>query len=178
MGGFGAMSYAGRHPELFRGAASSSGILDTTHPTAAPIFAGPYPTWLMQTFLQPLGYDPLALFGDPMTQADIWAAHNPADLVEHMRGISLYVSCGNGELGPLDPPGTDPSGLLALLEAALLRQNQEFVRASERTRYRHDRGLLRTWDAHMAVLAAAATRRLAPTHAGDRGLVGCFYRRT
>ena len=132
MGGFGAMSYAGRHPELFRAAASFSGILDTTHPTAAPIFAGPYPTWLMQTFLQPLGYDPLALFGDPMTQADIWAAHNPADLVEHMRGISLYVSCGNGELGPLDPPGTDPSGLLALLEAALLRQNQEFVaRANE-----------------------------------------------
>ena len=89
MGGFGAMSYAGRHPELFRAAASFSGVLDTTHPTVAPIFPGPYPTWLMQTFLQPLGYDPLALFGDPTAQADIWAAHNPADLVENLRGIAL-----------------------------------------------------------------------------------------
>ena len=127
MGGFGAMSYAGRHPELFRAAAAFSGVLDTTHPTVAPIFPGPYPTWLMQTFLQPLGYDALALFGDPVAQADIWADHNPADLVANLRGLALYVSCGNGQLGPLDPPGTDPSGLLAQLEAALLLHNHEFV---------------------------------------------------
>jgi S-formylglutathione hydrolase FrmB len=127
MGGFGAMSYAGRRPELFRAAASFSGVLDTTHPTVAPLFPGPYPTFLMQTFLQPLGYDAAALFGDPIAQADIWAAHNPADLVENMRGIALFVSCGNGELGPLDPAGTDPAGLLAQLEAALLLHNQEFV---------------------------------------------------
>ena len=133
MGGFGAMSYAGRHRELFSAAAAFSGVLDTTHPTVAPIFPGPYPTWLMQTFLQPLGYDPSALFGDPVEQADIWASHNPADLVENLRGMALFVSCGNGNLGPLDPPGTDPAGLLAQLEAALLLHNQEFVaRAHER----------------------------------------------
>jgi diacylglycerol O-acyltransferase/trehalose O-mycolyltransferase len=127
MGGFGAMSYAGRHPEMFTAAAAFSGVLDTTHPTVAPIFPGPYPTWLMQTFLQPLGYDALALFGDPTAQADIWAAHNPADLVENLRGMALFVSCGNGQLGALDPPGSDPSSLLAQLEAALLLHNQEFV---------------------------------------------------
>ena len=133
MGGFGAMSYAGRHRELFSAAAAFSGVLDTTHPTVAPIFPGPYPTWLMQTFLQPLGYDPSALFGDPVEQADIWASHNPADLVENLRGMALFVSCGNGNLGPLDPPGTDPAGLLSQLEAALLLHNQEFVaRAHER----------------------------------------------
>lgn len=132
MGGFGAMSYAGRHPELFRAAAAFSGVLDTTHPTVAPIFPGPYSTWLMQTFLQPLGYDALALFGDPTAQADIWAAHNPADLVEQLRGVALFVSCGNGQLGPLDPPGTDPAGLLAQLEAALLLHNQEFVARARR----------------------------------------------
>lgn len=127
MGGFGAISYAARHPELFRAAAAFSGILDTRHPTVVPIFPGPYPTWLIQTFLQPLGYDALALFGDPIAQADIWAAHNPADLVENLRGIALFVSCGNGQLGPFDPPSADPSDLLAQLEAALLLQNQEFV---------------------------------------------------
>ena len=69
-----------------------------------------------------------------MEQADIWATHNPADLVENLRGIALFVSCGNGHLGPLDPPGTDPAGVLAQLEAALLLHNQEFVaRAQQRS---------------------------------------------
>jgi diacylglycerol O-acyltransferase/trehalose O-mycolyltransferase len=132
MGGFGAMSYAGRHPGLFRAAAAFSGVLDTLHPTVAPIFPGPYPTWLLQTFLTPLGYDAFALFGDPVAQRSIWAAHNPADLVAGLRGTTLFVSCGNGHVGPLDPPGTDPSGLLAQLEAALLLHNQEFVARARR----------------------------------------------
>jgi len=69
----------------------------------------------------------VALFGDPVAQSSIWAAHNPADLVEGLRGTMLFVSCGNGQVGLLDPPGTDPSGLLVQLEAALLLHNQEFV---------------------------------------------------
>jgi S-formylglutathione hydrolase FrmB len=127
MGGFGAMSYAGRHPELFDAAAAFSGVLDPLHPTVAPITTRPYPQWLMETFMTPLGYDPLALWGDPAAQAAIWQAHNPVDLVASLRGLKLYVSCGNGQVGPLDPPGTDPNGLLVLLEAALLRQNLKFV---------------------------------------------------
>jgi len=127
MGGFGAMSYAARNPDLFRAAAAFSGVLDSLHPTVAPIFPGLYATWLLQTFFTPLGYDALSLFGDPVAQRAIWEAHNPADLVQNLRGIKLFVSCGNGQLGPLDPPGTDPSGLLAQLEAALLLQNKEFV---------------------------------------------------
>lgn len=133
MGGFGVMSYAGRRPGFFRAAASFSGVLDTLHPTVAPLFPGLYATWLLQTFVTPLGYDALALFGDPTAQRAVWAAHNPADLVENLRGTKLFVSCGNGHVGPLDPPGTDPSGLLVQLEAALSLQNQEFVaRAASR----------------------------------------------
>jgi diacylglycerol O-acyltransferase/trehalose O-mycolyltransferase len=132
MGGFGVMSYAGRRPGFFRAAASFSGVLDTLHPTVAPLFPGLYATWLLQTFVTPLGYDALALFGDPTAQRDVWAAHNPADLVANLRGTKLFVSCGNGEVGPLDPPGTDPSGLLAQLEAALLLQNREFVERADR----------------------------------------------
>jgi diacylglycerol O-acyltransferase / trehalose O-mycolyltransferase / mycolyltransferase Ag85 len=127
MGGFGVMSYAGRHPGFFRGAASFSGVLDTLHPTVAPIFPGLYATWLLQTFVTPLGYDALALFGDPVAQRAVWAAHNPVDLVANLSGTTLFVSCGNGSLGSLDPPGTDPSNLLAQLEAALLLQSREFV---------------------------------------------------
>lgn len=127
MGGFGVMSYAGRRPGFFQAAASFSGVLDTLHPTVAPLFPGLYATWVLQAFLAPLGYDPLSLFGDPVAQRDVWAAHNPADLVANLRGTKLFVSCGNGHVGPLDPPGTDPAGLLVQLEAALLLQNQEFI---------------------------------------------------
>jgi diacylglycerol O-acyltransferase / trehalose O-mycolyltransferase len=128
MGGFGVMSYAGRQPGFFRAAASFSGVLNTLHPTVDPLFPGLYATWLLQTFVAPLGYDPLALFGDPTSQRAVWAAHNPADLVASLRGTKLFVSCGNGHVGPLDPPGTDPSGLLVQLEAALSLQNEEFIR--------------------------------------------------
>jgi diacylglycerol O-acyltransferase/trehalose O-mycolyltransferase len=127
MGGFGVMSYAGRRRGFFRAAASFSGVLDTLHPTVAPIFPGLYATWLLQTFGTPLGYDALSLFGDPTAQRAVWEAHNPVDLVEGLRGTRLFVSCGNGQVGPLDPPGTDPSDLLVKLEAALLLQSQEFV---------------------------------------------------
>jgi S-formylglutathione hydrolase FrmB len=128
MGGFGVMSYAGRRPGFFRAAASFSGVLNTLHPTVDPLFPGLYATWVLQAFLAPLGYDPLALFGDPTLQRAVWEAHNPADLVGNLRGTKLFVSCGNGQVGPLDPPGTDPSGLLVHLEAALSLQNQEFIR--------------------------------------------------
>jgi diacylglycerol O-acyltransferase / trehalose O-mycolyltransferase len=127
MGGFGAISYAGRRPGFFRAAAAFSGILDTLHPTTAPLFPGLYATWLLQTFVTPLGYDALALFGDPAAQRAVWAAHNPADLVANLRGTKLFVSCGNGHVGPLDPPGTDPSGILVQLEGALFLQNEEFI---------------------------------------------------
>jgi len=128
MGGFGVMSYAGRNPGFFRAAASFSGVLNTLQPTVEPLFPGLYATWVLQAFLAPLGYDPLALFGDPTAQRSVWEAHNPADLVAGLHGTKLFVSCGSGRVGPLDPPGTDPSGLLVQLEAALLLQNQEFIR--------------------------------------------------
>lgn len=127
MGGFGAMSYAGRRPGFFRAAAAFSGVLDTLHPTTVPLYSGLYATWLLQTFVTPLGYDSLALFGDPNANRDVWAAHNPADLVGNLGDTKLFVSCGNGQVGPLDSPGTDPDGLLAQLEAALFLHNQEFV---------------------------------------------------
>jgi hypothetical protein len=128
MCGFGVMSYAGRRPGFSRAAASFSGVLNTLHPTVDPLFPGLYSTWVLQAFLAPLGYDPLSLFGDPVAQRDVWAAYNPADLVGNLRGTKLFVSSGNGHVGPLDPPGTDPSGLLVQLEGAPLLQNQEFIR--------------------------------------------------
>ena len=80
MGGFGAMSYAARHPDLFGAAASLSGVLD------------PYGSdW---------GHDP-ALWGDKADQADIWRAHDPVTQAPALADTALYVWWGDGteELG-------------------------------------------------------------------------------
>ncbi|ALG12686.1 alpha/beta hydrolase [Kibdelosporangium phytohabitans] len=99
MGGFGALSYAARHPGFFKAAASYSGLVHTT-------FQGKIGTDVVAGLVRQTGADPLALWGDPEAQAGIWAAHNPYDLAGRLRGIPVYLATGNGEPGPLDPPGT------------------------------------------------------------------------
>lgn len=103
MGGFGALSYAARHPGLFRAAASFSGVVDTT-------YQGTRSTDLVEKIAAGSGADPLDLWGDPVANATTWAAHNPFDLAQRLRGIPIYLSAGNGQPGPFDPPtsGMDP----------------------------------------------------------------------
>ncbi|MET9325049.1 alpha/beta hydrolase family protein [Streptomyces sp. NPDC003038] len=103
MGGFGAMSYAARHPGMFRAAASYSGAVHTTRGI------GP---GMIQSVVVGHGHDPLALWGDPTLNGGIWAAHNPHDLADRLLDIPLYVSSGNGQPGPLDPPGTLPDPVI------------------------------------------------------------------
>ncbi|MFD2083078.1 S-formylglutathione hydrolase FrmB [Actinopolymorpha cephalotaxi] len=108
MGGFGALSYAGRHPGMFRAAASYSGVVDTRYTPGATQFV----LDLVGGYVD----DPMNLWGDPSAQAGVWAAHNPVDLVRQLRRIPIYLSCGNGQTGPLDPPGRT-SALETLLES-------------------------------------------------------------
>jgi len=96
MGGLGALTYAARHPGMFRAAATFSGVVDTQF-DGGPEF--------VQSTISNAGEDPLALWGAPVAQRAIWQAHNPMDLAHRLLGIPLYVACGNGEPGPLDPPG-------------------------------------------------------------------------
>jgi diacylglycerol O-acyltransferase/trehalose O-mycolyltransferase len=98
MGGLGALSYAARHQGMYAAAASFSGIVDTR------LSADESQVWL--GLVGSNGEDPLALWGDPSSDADTWKAHNPYDLAARLRGIPLFVSCGNGQPGPLDPRGT------------------------------------------------------------------------
>ncbi|WP_394823003.1 alpha/beta hydrolase [Pendulispora albinea] len=96
MGGFGALSYVARHPGMFSAAASFSGVIDTRFRDTPK---------LLQELVAAHGRDPLALWGDPKKQEWIWRVHNPADLAFLLLGTPLYISCGNGKAGPLDPPG-------------------------------------------------------------------------
>jgi diacylglycerol O-acyltransferase / trehalose O-mycolyltransferase len=88
MGGLGAMDYAARHPDLFVGAASFSGVLD-------PLGAAPHP------------YEGTIVFGDPAKQVDNWKAHDPLYLAPALSGHALYISYGNGMPGPLEDGSAD-----------------------------------------------------------------------
>jgi S-formylglutathione hydrolase FrmB len=124
MGGFGALSYAARNPGFFRAAASYSGVVHTT-------YQGSRTTDAIQGIVASSGADPDALWGDPVAQARVWAAHNPFDLARRLRGTPVYLSTGNGQPGPLDPPGAGFDGLEQLLgeqtEAVAARLRAENV---------------------------------------------------
>src|SRR3954453_9733178 len=105
MGGFGAMTYASRHPDLFAAAAAFSGAVDSNDP-------------------QPTGFAAISssIFGPYEQQQVRWRAHNPTDLAPTLRGTSLTLRTGDGTPGgPLDTPGP---GLAAQdgLEYAVHRQ--------------------------------------------------------
>nr|BFE77865.1 hypothetical protein GCM10020093_004660 [Planobispora longispora] len=112
MGGFGAMAYAARHPGMFQAAASFSGVLD---PEASP-------QGVME-IVRSYGFEPGDLWGVPGGAEDVWAAHNPRRLASALKGVWLYVSCGNGEPGPLDGPAA--SGDAG--ERFLLAESRAFV---------------------------------------------------
>ncbi|MCZ7415249.1 alpha/beta hydrolase [Streptomyces sp. WMMC897] len=104
-GGFGALSYTARHPGLFRAAASYSGFV---HPLLHP--------HAVRAGMTYLGMDWLALWGHPDRQRHLWAAHDPACLTHRYAGVPVYLSCGDGRLGPLDPPDTEPDDHIPGLE--------------------------------------------------------------
>ncbi|WP_020673667.1 alpha/beta hydrolase [Amycolatopsis nigrescens] len=91
MGGFGAMSYAARHPDLFCAAASFSGALDTNRHT-----------WVTGVAARRDGGHFDSIWGSRLTNETQWRAHNPWDLAENLRGMSLVLRTGNGLPGPLD----------------------------------------------------------------------------
>jgi S-formylglutathione hydrolase FrmB len=102
MGGFGAMSYAGRHPGLFDWAGSFSGAVDVIHnlPVVGVID--------LEAFAD--GGLPDDQFGDRVLNAANWRAHDPWDLAQNLRGMTLEIDTGNGQPGPFDSsrPYFDP----------------------------------------------------------------------
>ena len=96
-GGTGAITYAARHPGMFKYAASYSGPMNLKDPV------------LQQVILYTAsnnGDDPNAIWGSPTDQASNWTAHNPLDLAASLKGTGLYLSSGTTGLpGDLDPNG-------------------------------------------------------------------------
>lgn len=107
MGGFGAFSYAARHPDLYTAAASYSGGVDLN----AELFGQPIGRIAVDGSLSLAGFDGVTgtdLFGDFASENVLWRAHNPVDLAGNLSGLKLGLYTGNGQPGgPFGPPGQD-----------------------------------------------------------------------
>lgn len=107
-GGFGSLSYAARHPDLFTSAAAFSGACQIDRDAEAIETA----TFVIQFTTGVLsGKDPDAVFGPRATASLNWQAHDPATLVTNLRGLHIALWTGNGEAGPLDPLPLDPAAV-------------------------------------------------------------------
>lgn len=121
-GGFGAMSYAARHPDRFVSAASFSGAVDIAANGAQ---ADPLVTPVITA--TEVGLDhvpPGTFFGDRATNEINWAAHDPATLAGNLRGMRLYAWTGNGQPGPLDTGSPDAGA--TIIEAGVHQLNVLF----------------------------------------------------
>ncbi|ANY21679.1 alpha/beta hydrolase-fold protein [Gordonia terrae] len=98
MGGSAAMMLAARNPGFYKFAASFSGILQLS--------SFGMPQAIQFAVRDGGGYDSMKMFGPPSDPA--WKEHDPYLLVDKLQGTSLYVSSGNGMVGPHDKPSDIP----------------------------------------------------------------------
>ena len=105
-GGFGALSYAARHPELFTSVASFSGACVIDRDPQAITLS----TAIIQFTTQALDgvADPDAIFGPRATEELNWQGHDPGTLVTNLRGMQIELWTGDGTPGPFDPTPVDP----------------------------------------------------------------------
>jgi S-formylglutathione hydrolase FrmB len=99
MGGFGAMSYAARHPDLFGGAAELSGFVDLVLLELSGTIG------VDAQSLQVAGVPPGSIFGPFVSEEVRWRGRNPVDLAENLRDTDLVLRHGNGLPGRF---GGDP----------------------------------------------------------------------
>ncbi|GAC79282.1 S-formylglutathione hydrolase FrmB [Gordonia malaquae] len=98
MGGTAAMMLAARNPGFYKFAGSFSGILQMT--------SYGMPEAIQFALRDGGGYDAAKMFGPPSDPA--WKEHDPYLLADKLRGTSLYISSGNGVVGPHDKPSDIP----------------------------------------------------------------------
>jgi len=119
MGGFGSLSYAARHPDMFVSAYSFSGFANVD---GLPFLE---PTALAA--LQSRNNTPDArVWGDYTTNEVAWRGHNPADLAGNLRDLQrVWLRTGEGVAGGPAPDDGDPVGLVT--EGAVSLTNHSFV---------------------------------------------------
>lgn len=125
-GGFGAFSYAARHPDLFASAASFSGAPDIA---SNPVVLAGASGIIVGTATGLDHVEPFAMFGDPLLHLINWQGHNPASLVTNLAHTDLELWTGNGIPGPLAPPGPATPGA-SLIEGATHTSTLSFAQVA------------------------------------------------
>ena len=121
MGGFGAMSYAARHPGLFDAAASISGFVDT-------MYGAPASGVGFELGSDYLGSPDARVWGDQVRDEATWRDHNPTDRAADLKGTALYLYSGMG--APAAPGEDDPTKTANhLVEHYVFHTNLSFTRA-------------------------------------------------
>jgi hypothetical protein len=100
------MTYAARHPDLFVSAASFSGAPDIDYNPAVAVGA----TAVIEATAVGLdGVEPDAMFGSRATNEINWQGHDPADLVDNLRDVDLWLFTATGLPGPYDSGAPNPA---------------------------------------------------------------------
>lgn len=118
MGGYGAMHYAARHPDLFVAAAGFSPAVDKTDPLVIANNSRGDPTTEL------LGADQDSQ-GSLLTNMVYIRGHNPMDLAQNLAGVALTLRTGNG-LSGLPPPLGEGSNRPDPVEAGVFEQAERF----------------------------------------------------
>ena len=101
MGGFGTMSYASRHPDMFSSAAAFSGAVDANVP---PGIGEP----IVNATSSQDGGKPGDVIGTRAENEVRWRGHNPWDLASNLRGVDVTLRTGDGSPGGPYDTGTTP----------------------------------------------------------------------
>ena len=98
MGGFGAVHYAARHPDLFGFTASFSGAVDIRHPGIGRV---------VRVSPEIMGGRRGDIFGDHLADEVVGRAANPVDLAANLATVEVELRTGNGEQGGLYGDGSE-----------------------------------------------------------------------
>lgn len=97
MGGYGALHYATRHPDLYGFTATFSGSVDILHPGVSAV---------ADALSTRNGGKPGDIWGNRVAHEARWRANNPVDLAENLRTVETQIRTGNGQPG--GPHGGGP----------------------------------------------------------------------
>jgi hypothetical protein len=99
-GGFGSTTYPARHPDMFVSAASFSGAPDIDYD---PVVAAGATAVIAAIEIGLNRTGPDAIFGSRATNEINWQGHDPAELIDNLRTVDVWLYTATGGPGPYDP---------------------------------------------------------------------------
>jgi pimeloyl-ACP methyl ester carboxylesterase len=120
-GGYGSAEMAARYPDLFCSMATFSGAPEIERDPEV------FPGAIAVIEAIEVGDDrvpPFSELGNPVTNNINWQGHDPATLMENLRGMSIDMWTGEGINGPYD--GLAPNPAASGIEALVYESSQHF----------------------------------------------------